>query len=106
MVRTVLVQVAALESGVCVLCVGQRDTKQVDGVAHSVLVAQGMLAAVWSTLLALQAAEITVEEPAWQLMAQLDIYGATSVLRCLQVLRCPPYYAVPCTILIVWLHFT
>ena len=78
----------AFEMGLYAVCVGQRDTKQVDGVAHSVLVAQGMLASVWSTVLALQAAEITVDEPAWQLMAQLDIYGAASVLECLQVSPC------------------
>ena len=64
---------------------GQRDTRQVDAVARAVGGALEALSNVWRTVAAMNAAEMSVEDPAWPLLARLDFAGAGTVLETLQV---------------------
>jgi len=57
----------------------------VDAVARAVRSALEALSGVWRTVAAMAAAEMSVEDPAWPLLARLDFAGAGTVLETLQV---------------------
>ena len=64
---------------------GQRDTRQVDAVARAVGAALDSLSSVWRAVAALEAADMSVDDPAWPLLAKLDFASAYAVLEALKV---------------------
>jgi hypothetical protein len=46
------------------------------------------LSGVWRTVAALEAADMSVDDPAWPLLAKLDFASAAAVLETLQVCLC------------------
>ena len=57
--------------------------------ARAVGAALESLGGVWRTVAAMDAAEMSVEDPAWPLLAKLDFAGAGTVLETLQVCHTP-----------------
>ena len=53
--------------------------------ARAVGTALEALGGVWRAVAAMEAAEMSVRDPAWPLLAKLDFAGAAAVLEALQV---------------------